>query len=85
MTAKPVQAAVPAAATPSAEQDPDLIVITLRPLASRVPWPCRLRQLLKHALRYCGMRNEGIDYIRSPEPPMPRLIDRDDADGDDEL
>lgn len=38
----------------------DEVVLHFRPLADNVPWPHRVRRLLKYALRVCNLRCERI-------------------------
>jgi hypothetical protein len=41
----------------------DEIILRFRPLRDSVPWPHRVRRLLKYALRACNLRCEGIEHL----------------------
>jgi hypothetical protein len=45
--------------------------LTLRPLPGPVPPHIRLRQLLKRALRSCGLRCTTLEELPDATPPEP--------------
>jgi hypothetical protein len=45
----------------------DEVVLRFRPLADPVPWPHRVRQLLKYALRACNLRCVRVEGLPQEE------------------
>lgn len=54
----------------------DEVVLRFRPLRDSMPWPQRVRRLLKYALRACKLRCERVEGLPEDGPiiadPHPR-------------
>jgi len=46
------------------DDEPAYIVIRFRVLKRIAPWNVRLRFLLKYAIKICGFKNDGVEFIK---------------------